>query len=155
MNLSLQTTALAFIAIAIVACGKREEKKADATSLPIVQTKAYGKEDAECYAGIVRAFDAKHLTQADFHNWKEKLGSKDKDWLNGFADFFSNAGKVVNANLGKSPKQLYESKLITINQLNVIESYVTAYDEADALKASSVSAEGCVKVGFSKGADTN
>ena len=156
--LLLRTTAVVFVTIAMVACGKGEEKKTDgAPQTPIAQaqTRAYGKEDGECYAGIVRAFDAKHLTQTDFHNWKEKLSRKDKEWLIGFIYFLSNTTRVVNTHMGKPLKQLYESNLITINQLNVTEGYLNVFGERDPLKASSVSADACVRVGFSKGADTN
>jgi hypothetical protein len=160
-NIALWFASVALVATALTACGKNQEKKADAapqsTDTPIAQapTKIYGTEDGECFAGIVRAVDAKHMTPNDYHNWIDKLDSKDKGWLIGFSEYYSKAAKIANANFGKTPKQLYSSNLIAIKQLNVLEGYMNVYQENDALKANALSTSACVKVGFTKGADLN
>jgi hypothetical protein len=150
--------AAVFIGLALTACGKGEEKKMDAAqqsaAAPIAQasSKVYGKNDGECFANIVKEFDAKKLNPAEMHIWRDKLSSKDKDWLTGVSDVFSNTQKIVKANLGRSSSQLYDAKLITTEQWNVMEGYLSVFRESDPLKASAVSADACVEVGFTKGA---
>jgi hypothetical protein len=151
---------IVFIAMALSACGKSEYKNGaspPSTVTPVaqVQTKTYGKEDGECYAGIIKEMNAKHLAQTDFHKWKDQLNGKDKDWINGFLGFYSNTVAVVKTHIGRTPKQLYESNLITLNQLNVIEGYLHVYQEDDLLRASALSASACINVGFTKGTDLN
>ena len=149
--------AIAFVLTALAACGKSEEKKIDAAPQPAgdpavqAQTRIYGKADAECFAGIVRASDKKHFTRDDFVKWKDKLGDKDKDWLSGFSVFYSTVTRVVTSHMGRTSKELYESNLITLQQLDVIEGYVNIYQESDAAKADSLAAAACAKVGFTKG----
>lgn len=151
--------AVALVAFALTACAKNEEKKADAaspsssTSTAPAAARVFGKEDGECFGGIVREVNAKHLASADFYKWKEKLGSKDKDWLVGLSDVYSKGTKVASAHLGKPVEQLYDSKLLTLEQLNVIEGYLKVYQETDALRAGATSAGACVNVGFTKGAN--
>ena len=158
-NVALRFVTVAVVAIALTACGKSADQNAkpapQSTGTPTAQAQAriYGTEDGQCFAGIVKAVDAKHMTSADYHKWIDKLNDNDKIWITGFSDFYSKSVRVANAHMGNSPKQLYDSKLITINQLNVLEGYVNVYQESDSLKAGALSAGACVKVGFGKGTD--
>ena len=154
-NIALRFATAALLAIVVTACEKHESDKAAALQPTEIPTKMYGKEDAECFAGLVRAADVKHMTPVDFKSWKDKLNSKDKDWLSGFSEAYSAATKVVGAHMGKTPKELYESRLITAQQLDLIEGYLNTYQDNDASRASALSAAACVKVGFAKGADLN
>jgi hypothetical protein len=153
----MSATALRFVvlvAIALTACGKSEQKKADAaTPSAQSQTKIYGREDGECFAGILRLSDEKKFTAADLRNWRDQLNSKDKEWFNATSIFYANAAKTANAHLGSSPKQLHESNVITLEQYNLIEGYLDVYQDKDSLKASDKSASACVKLGFTKGLD--
>ena len=148
-NILRQIAIVVFVAIALMACGKNEAKVTTAQA----STNTYGKEGGQCFAGILRAADAKHFTPTDFKNWKDKLNDKDKDWLNGFFNIYTAATKVANAHFGTPPKQLYDSKLITLEQLNVLEGFVNVYLESDPQKAGDSSANACKNVGFTKGAD--
>lgn len=149
-DMALRFVTIVFIATTMTACGKGGEKNSHPP------TGVYGKEDAECFAGIVRAVDEKHMTPASFKNWEDKLvDAKDKVWLSGFSAAYSGVAKVVAANLGKTPAELYESKLITIQQMEIIEGYTGVYQEQDASKANAVSTNACAHIGFTKGLDLN
>ena len=156
-NSARRIATVALVVFALTACAKSEEKKADAapqsSNASTVPARVFGKEDGECFGGIVRAVNAKHLAPADFYQWKEKLNSKDKDWIVGLSDVYSKGTKVASAHLGKPVEQLYDSKLITLEQLNVIKGYLNVYQENDAVKAEASSAGACAKVGFTKGAN--
>jgi hypothetical protein len=158
----LRFMVVTFVAIVLMACGKNGEKRTDAVpqsteiSISHTLTKAYSKEDGECFAGVMRAFDEKHMTSADYTNWVDKLNSKDKEWLSGITDFYSKAAAVAIPNIlksNKTPKQLYNSNLITMNQLNVLEGYLNVYQEGDSRKAGALSSNACIKVGFTKKID--
>jgi len=147
-NFLLRFATMAFIAFTLTACGKNEESHPSGTSSTEATIKAYGKKDAECFAGIIKSSDTKHFTPLDFKNWKDKLNPKDKDWLTGFLGFYSPAASVVTTHIGKSPEELFESKLITTQQRNIIEGYLKIINEKDASKASALSASACVDVDF-------
>lgn len=149
-NMALRFVTIVLMSIAMTACGKGGEKNSQSS------TGVYGKEDAECFAGIVRAVEAKHMTPADFRNWKDKrVEGKDKDWLSSFSVSYAGAANVVATNLGKTPEELYKSKLITTQQMEIIEGYMSVYQEQDASKANAVSTSACAHIGFTKGLDLN
>lgn len=155
-NVALRFMTVAVVAVALTACGKNEETRTAAAAASAgTQKDVYGKEDAECFAGIIRAADAKHFTPVDLGNWKNKLNSKDKDWLSGFYVAYSKATGVVETHLGRTPEELYKADLITLQQLDMVKGYVDVFQMKDAAKADSLSASACASIGFSKGTDLN
>jgi len=163
-KITLRFAVITLVAIALMACGKNGEKKTEATpqstetSISQTPVKVYRKEDGECFAGILREVDEKHMIPADYTNWVGKQNGKDKEWLSGITDFYSNVAVVAVPNIlksNKTPKQLYSSNLITLDQLNVLEGYLNVYQENDYRKASALAAVACIKVGFTKKIDLN
>lgn len=149
-NMALRFAAIAVLVLA--GCGKNEGRLVDSAP-PSAQS--YVTEDGECFAGIVMAVEAKNMDPTGYAAWREKLNSKDKQWLTGFSGAYSTATRIANSHLGQTTKQLYERKVITGDQFNILDGYLKIYQETDPLKAKALSAGACAKVGFSKGTDLN
>lgn len=158
-------TVLRFMLVAaafvLASCGKGEEAQSVAAPVLLdvagkpVPVESFGKQDGECFAGIVRAADAKKFSKDDFSKWKDKLGGKDKDWLNNFSVYHSYVTRILTTNMGKTTKELSDAKLLDQRQVDVIDGYLAVAQESDVAKADSMAAGACTAIGFSKGINFN
>lgn len=143
-GLSLRLLITLLAAMGLAACEKKEAGSVN-----------YGRQDAECFAGIIREADARHMSQADFRKWEDKLGDKDKIWIVNFTGYQAYLTKQVVSHLGKTTDELVEAKVLTKQEKTVVDAYVKLAQDGDAERARNIAARACSSISFSKGLDLN
>lgn len=134
----------------LAACGKNDEGT-PASAPAAAGEKVYHKEDAQCFAGVIRTADEKKMSPAEFGKWESKLNDKDKIWIANYSGYHANLSKILTSHLGKTNKELIEARVITAEQGAIIDGYILVAQESDPAKAKAVAAEACSRIGFSKG----